>query len=160
MPYPLQCGEHILFFFFFFCRYLYTFLQQYFFSRVFIPHFLKIQKLHPFQSFLWVIFPKFLESLLLLFSGLIPAVHNYFKVCCATLRGAFQLKPLNRLEGLLRLLHMSCKIQFLLSSDLNFFGSHLFFFILQMEKSDMDRLCESSHFTSEILRSGNRVHIC
>lgn len=140
--------ENTLFLFFFFFFDVFIHLYSYLVSPEFcIPSFLKIQNLHSFQAFLWVIFPRFLESFLLLFSGLLPAVHNYFKVCCATLRRAFKLKPLSRLEGLLRLLHMSCKIQFFLSSDLNFFGSHPFFFILQMENSDMDRLCESPHFT-------------
>lgn len=75
-----------------------------------------------------MIFPTFLESLWLLSSGPLPAVHNYLKLCCATLRRAFQLTQPSRSGGLLRLPHMARKMQFFLSCDLNFFDSHLSFF--------------------------------
>lgn len=132
---PVHYGEHFFFFFSFPCSCLYKFLQLIccswdlfsLFSQA-IPKLFPSYKNYIFFSILWVLFSRSLGSFLLPFSGLLPAVHNGFKVCCVTLRRAFQPKPLSRLEGLLRLPHTSRKTQFLLSYNLNCFGSHPFFF--------------------------------
>lgn len=111
------------------------------------------------QSFVWVVSLKFLEFCLILLSGYFPTAHNYYKVCCATPRREFQLKPLSRSEGLLKLFNMTYKIQFFLSSDLNSIGLHPFIFILQMENSNTGRLSLLPCSMQEILLSGNWVRI-